>query len=292
MSLARRCAARTGFGLGAALFAACPPHQVEIDISPAGAATIIGTCGSGLDELLDADRRCNDIIAECEQIDDPCVRDGCDKLLEICTDLAELDLETQRCSEFASICARAVSDCGTIEQALCDDLVAECEDVANVLKTVCVQPGLARPDFSQPEVGLGVRVVLVTQVGGALMASSPCGQVKVACGGAPSAECVAAALDEGIAAAIGDEGLGYGGLETADQTLPMVLAFRDDGGEGCQPEQLFACAALARLVPSAESYDVVCGWCQEGSKPSLPTAPCQDTCQLGYCVDIAAQAGG
>ena len=277
--------------VAALVIAACPPKEVEIEISPSGSATLISTCGTGVQQREQAAFNCANLQTTCTQANQPCVDQACAVLSQMCDAADNYELTRDDCDEFLADCERRVGNCPQLTRQICDEVSTGCNAVAVALAQVCAEPELERPLFGEMPQLLGARLVLVPQIGEPASAVSGCGQVSVQCGadeGVLASDCIATAVNDMLTTAIDEGGVGFDGLDEAENTLPLLLLYQgNDGDMSCGAEELFACASLGKRVPSAESFDIVCGSCQEGLKPNVVTPPCADECLLTYCQELA-----
>ncbi len=274
--------------------AACPPREVTIEISAAGASTLISTCGDGVRIRATAILSCNDFKNSCDRIAAPCAQDACDEVETLCDKIDKFEIEASDCDAFGTTCEEVRRSCINLDREFCERTMNDCKVVANALDQVCGVQSLSRPEFCSANAGtttrFAARVALVPAVGMPPIVASACAPFEVDCapGDTFSAQAFADGANEALQAAIADGGLGFDGLEAAEDTQPMLLLFHgDDAVANCERESLFACASLGRRVPSADSYDIICGSCQEGLKPTVATPPCATECLLSYCMDVA-----
>lgn len=155
----------------------------------------------------------------------------------------------------------------------------------------CSLDALRPPNISETR-AVGIVLALVASDDSVQQASA-CTTAAFGCnnqGDTPTTDCIAQALNDALARVMPD-GLGFDGLEDPSEVTPVLLVFADLNGDGeytCEPEALFACGALGERVPSAESYDILCGACEGGPRLPVDAAPCGD-CYLPKCLDYAGQ---
>ena len=198
-------------------------------------------------------------------------------------------------------CATPTLECDVSCLDLYDDrdaqiaCVAVCNDLANVLRAqTCTVPGLKRPRALSAATPIAMRVALITVVDGnrEVRADTPCQRLAFDCVGPITPDCGAKALNAALAASIPEEGLGYEGLEDADDAPPVVLFYAaDDAAElDCRPTQLSACGAIGQRLPGDDDQDLVCASCYGGPRRESP--PCVTDCFLGVCALIAEDIAG
>lgn len=240
-------------GLWSALFAlgGCPPRETVIEVSPSGAATLINACG----------RPPLDVSTLCNEVDEACRNPP---------------------PQLADACATAREQCRGLEQ---EQTAATCQ-----VDALSPRP----PDIASASGRMGTRVALVALEGDepVIRASSGCGQVVFDCPRSTLDEvCAAAGLNQGLEDAFPEAGLGFDGLEDAEDVVPVVLVYFDydrDGATSCTTDELFACGALGRRLPGADTYDMVCASCQAGAAATVESAPCLSSCFLSVCAELAA----
>ncbi len=191
----------------------------------------------------------------------------CDGLTEAC-DQADPAFDTQ--------CRSAEKECRKLEQ---DQLAA-----------TCMVPGLPRPPTAFSATTMATRIALVTVGNGTptVREVSACAPVSFDCPDGLDEACGARGLNAAIAKAIPD-GLGFDGLEEAEDTTPVLLVYFDqvDGAVNCAADQLFACGALDQRVPGDDNYDLVCASCQSGPAAAVASAPCFTKCFLQICANVS-----
>lgn len=240
-------------GLWSALFAlaGCPPRETVIEVSPSGAATLINACG----------RPPLDVSTLCDEVDETCRDAG---------------------PQLADACASAQQQCRSLEQ--------EQQEATCRVDALSTRP----PDIASSSGRMGTRVALVAVEGDkpVIRAQSGCGQIVFDCERDILDEvCAAAGLNQGIQNAFPEEGLGFAGLEAAEDVIPVVLVYFDydrDGMTACTTDELFACGALGLRLPGADTYDMVCASCQQGAAATVESAPCLSSCFLNICAELSA----
>jgi hypothetical protein len=262
---------------------ACPPRQTEIVITDAGAATLVSTCNSGVDTLTIAEDLCRDYATEC--VDANCDALDCEQLDQLCISIGTLSLSQPDCATFRAECLDQATQCGGGNRGMetCNMIANGCGTVVDNYSEVCGVPDHVTPDLSAgTSTPLGVQIVLTSGLDTDALTASGCGVAQV------DGNAFATGINEAIQQAIGDGGLTHDDLDAPEDALPIMLLFHDRNGDGirCGADELFACAALGRRSPSEESYDVLCGSCQKGLRPAVPTAPCDRECILPYCLSL------
>lgn len=173
--------------------------------------------------------------------------------------------------------------------------IAVCNDLANILRAqTCTVPGLSRPRALTTATPIAVRLALVTVVDGVpeIRAHTPCQRLAFGCTGPITPDCGATSLNDAIAASIPEDGLGYDGLEDADDASPVVLFYtaEEQAELDCRPSQLSACGAVDQRLPGDDDQDLVCASCYGGPRRESP--PCVTDCFLGVCALIAQDIEG
>lgn len=243
-----------GFALAAAALHAtgCPPRETRIDVTPAGASTLINACG----------RPPLDVTTLCNGLSDTCAGAG---------------------AQFAEACRAAEAECRKLEAeqaatiCVAPELPQRTADIASSASVMATRVVLMAPGDADAPIA---------------RAASGCGAITFACEGATLDDrCAAEALNRGIASAIPEDGLGFDGLEEAGDAVPVVLVYFDfdrDGAVACTTNELFACGALAQRVAGADTYDLVCASCQAGAAATVETAPCVTDCFLKTCAELSS----
>jgi hypothetical protein len=96
----------------------------------------------------------------------------------------------------------------------------------------------------------------------------------------------AAIINDAIEDALGEDGLGFDGLEDPSDTVLLLSLFGPSESGPCSPDKLFACAGFSEPIPDAGYYDVTCSSCRGGDKDTGNAAPCNDECFIDACVAL------